>query len=88
MKIERYENLGKEAKDKITGFRGIITGYCQHVTGCDTIGIVAQELKDGKTIDAHWFDINRVEILGHGILPASVGDDQDPGACESPGRRG
>lgn len=55
--------LGMVAKDRITGFEGVVTGHCRHLTGCDTYGLAAQELKDGKTVDVHWFDVNRLEII-------------------------
>jgi hypothetical protein len=31
--------LGKEAKDKITGYEGIIVCRCEHLFGCNTYGI-------------------------------------------------
>lgn len=27
--------LGKEAKDQITGFTGIVIGHARYITGCD-----------------------------------------------------
>lgn len=53
--------LGDRVKDKVTGFEGIAIGRTQWFTGCDTIGITPTILKDGKTIDAEWFDINRIK---------------------------
>jgi len=34
--------LGKKAKDKITGFVGIIIGRAQYLTGCDQYALVAE----------------------------------------------
>lgn len=59
--------LGLEAKDKITGFKGIIIGRCNHITGCDTYGLKAKMDKEGKTHDAKWFDEGTVEVIGKGV---------------------
>ena len=66
------ENLGKKAKDKITGFTGIIVGHIKYLYGCDQYGITPQVDKDGKTRDTQWFDVGRIEIIGKGIPPKSV----------------
>lgn len=63
--------LGQKAKDKITGFKGILVGRCQYITGCDQYGI-APPAKDGKTGDTNWFDEGRIEIIGKGVLPKEV----------------
>lgn len=63
--------LGQKAKDKITGFKGVITGRAEYLYGCDQYCLVPQ-VKDGEIKEAHWFDEGRVEIIGHGILPEDV----------------
>ena len=74
------ENLGKEAKDKITGFKGIIIGKCSYLFGCDQYGIAAQSANTtGKRPDTEWFDKGRVEIIGAGIDPGEV-QVEEPGA--------
>jgi hypothetical protein len=60
--------LGDKARDRITGFTGIVTGYAKHLTGCDTVGLKPQELKDGKTIDSNWFDISQIEVLERSVI--------------------
>ena len=73
--------LGAKAKDKITGFEGIIVVRCQWLNGCNTYGIKPQKLKDEKTIDTTYFDepqlivINKKEVTGK----RSTG-----GPCQSP----
>lgn len=64
--------LGKEAKDVITGISGIIIGRCEHMFGCNTYGIAPQAQKDGKRPDTEWFDEGRIEIIGKGINPKTV----------------
>jgi len=73
-----YE-LGREAEDIITGFRGIIIGRCEYLFGCNTIGIAPRTLKDGKRIDTEWFDEGRIRIIGVGINPVEV-QGEAPGA--------
>ncbi|MBU0691530.1 hypothetical protein KKG66_09695 [bacterium] len=57
------QHLGKHAQDKITGFKGIVTGEIAYITGCDQILIQPQGLDDnGKPFESRWFDISRCEI--------------------------
>ncbi len=57
--------LGIEAKDKVTGFKGIIMGYAQYLTGCDQYVIqpLCDEKKLGDYPDSSWFDEGRIETL-------------------------
>jgi hypothetical protein len=65
--------LGAKAKDKITGFEGIITARIEHITGCDTYWLTPDQLdKEGKKREAADFDEGRLEIIGPGILPEKV----------------
>jgi hypothetical protein len=64
-------NLGQKAKDKITGFRGIITGRAQYLYGCDQYCIVPPA-QDGKIASGEWFDEGRIEVIGPGVLPEEV----------------
>jgi hypothetical protein len=63
--------LGKEGKDKITGFQGIITGRIQWLYGCDQYCIVPKA-KDGEIKGGEWFDEGRVEVVGNGIVAEEV----------------
>lgn len=64
--------LGKEAKDKITGIKGIIVGRCEYLFGCNQYGIAGKVNKEGKRPDTEWFDEGRIELIGNGIKPESV----------------
>lgn len=72
------ENLGKKAKDKVTGFEGIIVSKITYLTGCDQYGITPPA-KDGKVAGTDYFDVKRVEIIGDGVSIESVADEKDPG---------
>ena len=63
--------LGQKAKDKITGFEGIIVARVEYLFGCDQYG-VSPEAKDGKVNDTLYFDEGRMEIIGSGVLPEEV----------------
>jgi hypothetical protein len=65
------QNLGKQAKDKITGFEGIIIGKCAYLFGCEQY-CIAPKAKENEVKDAHWFDMGRVEIIGNGVKPEDV----------------
>ena len=64
--------LGQKAKDKVTGFKGILIGRCQYLTGCDQYGIVPAVGKDGKTGDVQWFDEGRIQVIGKGVTIKQV----------------
>ena len=66
------DKLGKKAKDKITGFEGIITGKIIFLTGCNQYCLVPKKLKDGTLPKSQWFDEGRVIITGPGITPKKV----------------
>jgi len=70
--------LGKQVKDKITGFEGIVTSHVKYITGCDQYG-VAPKVKDGVIQDTNYFDATRLEITGPGITKESVTDEENPG---------
>lgn len=63
--------LGKEGKDKVTGFEGIIVSRINYLFGCTQYGI-APKAKDGKLGDTMYFDEGRIEITGRGVLPEEV----------------
>lgn len=63
--------LGQKARDKVTGFEGILIGRCQYLTGCDQYGL-APPAKDGKIEGTQWFDEGRVEVVGAGVAATEV----------------
>lgn len=54
--------LGKQGKDKVTGFKGTITGVACYLTGCNQYLLAPKVKKDGSRVDGHWFDETRIEI--------------------------
>ena len=64
--------LGQEAKDKITGFKGILIGKIEYLTGCDQYGITPKSKGGQKSTGTEWFDEGRIEVIGTGVLPEEV----------------
>lgn len=70
--------LGKKAKDKVTGFEGIIVTKLICLFGCAQYGLTPPVDDKGKKYDTQYFDEGRLEITGEGIQPSDV-------QAESPG---
>lgn len=70
--------LGLQAKDKITGFKGIIIGRCEHLFGCNTYGIAPQtyDTDKNKRGETEWFDEGRIEVIGQGVKAEDVQTDK------------
>lgn len=58
--------LGKKAKDRITGFEGIVTGRCQYLTSNDQYSLTPKAAA-GVLGKAEWFDEGRLEVTGDGV---------------------
>ena len=56
-------DLGAEARDRVTGYRGVITARCQHLTGCNTYGVMRKADDKGEIADPHWFDEQRIALV-------------------------
>jgi len=70
--------LGKKAKDKITGFEGILVTRAQYITGCDQYAI-CPKAKDGEIFDYQYFDESRIKVTGDGVKIEDVAFKKDPG---------
>lgn len=55
--------LGQKARDVITRFEGTVVGRVVYLTGCDQVLLSPGIGPDGAHRDAHWFDVDRIEIL-------------------------
>lgn len=74
-------NLGDRCVDKITGFRGVVTGHCQYISGCDQILLQPRVKDDGDAVNGRWFDIDRCEVVEAGAVSIdSVSSVKRPGA--------
>lgn len=75
MKIQ----LGNKVRDKVSGFRGIAIGRAVYLNGCTHIMIQPTLDKDGKYVDAHWFDDVQLQILDGGLEIEETKEEKPPG---------
>ena len=66
--------LGQRVRDTITGYEGVVVARTAYLNGCVRVGVQVTELKDGKPMDAEWFDEqqvgpSRAKAGGPGIVP-------------------
>lgn len=73
-----HENLGRKAKDVITGFEGVATGYAEYVSGCAQF-LLAAPSKDGKPGESVWVDEQRLKFTGK---PLVLDNSKTPG-CDA-----
>lgn len=71
--------LGMKARDVVTGFSGIVTAITQWLTGCDTVQLQPQEMKDGTPIEPKSFDVTRIEILDESNILEPKKVERNPG---------
>lgn len=80
---------GDEVVEKITGFRGVITGTCFYITGCNQYLITAKAKNEHTGAKALWYDEGRLEYQGTKVEESDVkGEDN---GCDIPapgGQRG
>lgn len=55
--------IGDEAEDRITGFRGIVVCESLWLHGCRRLSIQPQKMKDGKPVDICTFDEPQVKLI-------------------------
>lgn len=83
-------DLGDKAKDRVSGFAGIVTAVYRYLNGCRRVQIDPDYLdKDGKTIDGKVFDIEQLELVSAGVIPVmsqTGGPMDDPPARSTPTR--
>jgi hypothetical protein len=81
--------LGSKARDKITGYTGIVIATTDWLSGCRRVTIQTQEMKDGKPIDSCCFDESQVETIEEKTTVSEIADPARPGGpAPSPKRTG
>lgn len=55
--------LGLKVRDRVTNFTGIATSLSFDLYGCVQVAVDAGFDKGGDMRRAHWFDINRLEVV-------------------------
>ena len=51
------------ARDKITGFKGMVIGHADYSTGCDQYLLAPPVDEKGNWVESRWFDEGRLEIV-------------------------
>lgn len=75
--------LGRQYKDRITGFVGIATGRCEYISGCNQALLVPSIDEKGGYRDGHWFDEQRLEVADNSIL-IELDNGANPGCDKAP----
>ena len=79
--------MGSTVTDTITGFRGVVTGRAEYLTGCRQYCVVPPA-KDGELKDSAWFDEERLQTVEAPkvVLVAARADSPDggPQSCPAP----
>jgi hypothetical protein len=73
--------LGSKVTDKITGLTGRVVGIVEYISGCNQVLVSPPVDKDGKYVDAHWVDVQRLEILDE---PRVTLDNGTTPGCDMP----
>ncbi len=86
---ESIAMLGLKAKDRITGFEGVITSVSFDVPGCVMAVISPRSDKPGNLPEGKWFDVNRLEVSKVRVMdsPAKFAPtvrEHASGPCDKP----
>lgn len=84
--------LGDEVKDKVTGFKGAISGRTEWLYGCRRYTVQPTKLKDGKPMDPLGFDEAALILIkaagpGQKVQPRKGGPRAEPGRAPAAARR-
>lgn len=71
--------LGDRAKDKITGFKGIVIGITAWLYNCDRLVIQPEAIKDGKPIDEATFDADQCALVKKAVIKTAPQNYSDLG---------
>lgn len=72
--------LGDRAKDRITGFEGIVVAEMAWLFGCRRLTLQPEALKDGKPVDRQTFDEPEVERIAVSVQAVTKPADHPEGA--------
>ncbi len=76
--------LGDRARDKITGFEGVVTSITYWLNGCRRIGIQPENLKDSIPVESHAFDGPQVELISRADEPSEPEYEKTGGPAFKP----
>lgn len=77
--------LGDEVRDRITGFRGIVTGRHDYIFGCAQFSILSQDEKAGKDDRGRTLDEASLDIIKkNAVSRKPLGPETPPGGPAQP----
>lgn len=79
MEQQYKHQLGEEAQDLVTGYKGIITCRIQYLTGCNRYGLQKKSEKNAKPEEAYYFDENQIKVIGKGVKIVQTVKQRDLG---------
>jgi len=69
--IEEY--MGYPARDRVTGFEGVVTSISFDLFGCVQCALTPPATKDERGKQEHgpcnWYDANRLQLTGDRVMP-------------------
>ncbi|MES5483622.1 hypothetical protein QMZ05_12760 [Bradyrhizobium sp. INPA03-11B] len=65
--------LGSTQRDTITGFQGVVVGFCQYISGCNQALLVPKVAENGEFKEGHWFDVQRLKQIGTKVIKLDNG---------------
>jgi len=60
--------LGDYVRDRVTGFRGIVTGITYWLNGCIRVGIQGEKLNSGVPSETQWIDDVQLTVVTKGKI--------------------
>jgi hypothetical protein len=54
--------LGYTVVDRLTGFRGVVSGYVTYISGCNQCLVVPRAKENSELVTPEWFDEQRLQI--------------------------
>lgn len=80
--------LGDLARDKVTGFEGIVIGITEYLYNCRRPILQPRGLdSNGKTIDSQAFDEDQLDIVTPGVISSKRTPVEHGGPLATPTRR-
>ena len=81
---------GDEVKEKISGFKGVITGTCFYLTGCNQYLVTAKPKDEFSEPTALWYDEGRLHLINKEIHKEEdvIAEENGSDVCPPFGKRG
>ena len=83
---DQIDLLGYRAKDKITGFSGVVSSVCFDLYGCIQVALSPPANDKGEIPEGRWFDVARIEISHERVMSPPSRWATDKGPAEKPAR--